>query len=125
MTTDITTESRQIVNKSQKSELVIEPNKAVDRQNVTAIADRLPTATRESSQESKTQFYQAADKLNQQVQNIRRDLQFTVDDESGDVIIKVIESNSQRLIRTIPSDEFISMSERFNQGLGALVNAKA
>lgn len=40
--------------------------------------------------------------LEKKVQNVSRDLQFQVDDQSGETIIKVFDSNTKELIRQIP-----------------------
>ena len=56
----------------------------------------------------------AVSKLNEYIQNSRRDLHFSVDKDSGRVIVKVIDSETREVIRQIPSEEVISLA----QGLG-------
>jgi flagellar protein FlaG len=56
----------------------------------------------------------AVDKMNSLVQNIQRDLSFSVDDESGLTVIKVIDSQSGQLIRQIPSEEVIAIANVLN-----------
>ncbi len=129
MPTEITTQTRQMSGSSagetQKNQhVVIEPNRAVTRQTSSTKEQDLPPA-RESSLPPEEKLDSAATEMNKYVQNMQRDLHFSVDEDSGETVIKVVESQSQRLIRTIPSEEFLSISREFNQGVGLLLKARA
>jgi flagellar protein FlaG len=50
--------------------------------------------------------------LNKYVQNERRDIQFSVDDQLGTTIIKVVDSNSGELIRQIPDATLIELARQ-------------
>ena len=52
---------------------------------------------------------QTARQIREVTQNLRRDLSFDVDEESGRVIIQVYDSETRELIRTIPPDEARAM----------------
>lgn len=52
--------------------------------------------------------------LNEYVQNVRRNLEFNVDEESGRTVIKVIDSESRELVRQIPVEEILEISRRLN-----------
>ena len=129
MPTEITTETRQaLASVSGTSKVqnngVIEPDKVVVRQGLSENEQSVPS-TKESSQPSNQQLEQAADNLNKHVQNLKRDLHFSVNDDTGETVIRVVDSESQKTIRTIPSDEFLSMSQHLNQTMGLLLNASA
>lgn len=127
MPTEIATEMRQtmsrIAEKSRVQQPVIAADKAVTRQDLPEKEQSVPPA-KESNQTSNQKLDQATDELNNYVQNLKRDLLFSVDDDSGETIIRVVDSENQKLIRTIPSDEFLSMSRQFSQSVGVLLNAK-
>lgn len=125
MPTDVTTQIMpgKVVGTAQKN-VVIAPNKAVNRQEVSENEQNLPSA-KDSSLPPEEKLNSAAADMNQYVQNMQRDLHFSVDEESGETIIKVVESGTKRLVRTIPSEEFLHASQDFNQTLGVLLNAKA
>jgi flagellar protein FlaG len=53
---------------------------------------------------------QAVDKLNDFVQNLQRDLQFSVDKKSGEMVVKVIDTTSQKVIRQIPSEDALRLA---------------
>ena len=59
------------------------------------------------------------------VQNVQRDLQFTVDDDSGEAIVSVYDSKTKELIRQIPSDEMLKLNQYFSDNKGLLIKLKA
>lgn len=70
---------------------------------------------------SETEANKLVDDLNVQVQNLRRELRFSLSEDDGDVVIEVIDSESKQTIRTIPSDEINELSQRFQQHTGSLI----
>jgi len=48
--------------------------------------------------------------LETQSQSLRRDLQFSVDDSTGRVIVTVTDSETNEVIRQIPSEELLALS---------------
>ena len=53
--------------------------------------------------------------LKDYVQNMQRDLNFHVDDETGRVVIKVIDSSTSEVIRQIPEEEVLSLARRMRE----------
>ena len=53
---------------------------------------------------------QAVSKLNDYVQNMQRDLQFSIDKESGTMVVKVIDTQSEKVIRQIPTEETLRIA---------------
>lgn len=130
MPTEVTTEMRHAMSRIaeklpvQQGNKVIEADKAVARQDLSSKGQAMPP-TKESSQPSSQQLEKAAENMNKHVQNLKRDLHFSVDEDTGETVIRVVDSESQKTIRTIPSDEFLSMQQQFNQSVGLLLNASA
>jgi len=54
--------------------------------------------------------------LNGMMQSIRRELHFSVDRESGRTIIKVIDAETDEVIRQIPPDEAESVARTLSRG---------
>lgn len=129
MPTEVTNETRQAlsrvteISRIQQQGKVIEAEGTVARQTLSENEQSLPPA-KESSQPSSQQLEEAAENLNQHVQSLQRDLHFSVDEDTGDTVIRVVDSQSQKTIRTIPSEEFLSLSEQLNQSVGVLLNAQ-
>ena len=63
----------------------------------------------------KATLQDAVDNINNRVQNLQRDLSFSVDDESGLTVIKVLDRQSGELIRQIPSEEVIAITNVLNE----------
>lgn len=60
------------------------------------------------------------------VQNIQRNLEFTVDDDSGRTVIKVIDSESKEIIRQIPPEEVVQLARTLEHAKdGVILKAKA
>ena len=59
---------------------------------------------------SREMVISAVDNLNNYVQTIRRALQFSVDENSGRTVIKVLDAETKEVIRQIPAEEVISLS---------------
>ena len=53
---------------------------------------------------------EAVTRINKIVQSIQRDLSFSVDNESGLTVIRVIDSGSGELIRQIPTEEVLAIA---------------
>jgi flagellar protein FlaG len=63
--------------------------------------------------------------MNQKVQNLRRNLQFSIDDQSGRTVIKVIDSETHEVVRQIPSEEILNVAHRLmelNEEQGVIFN---
>ncbi len=59
------------------------------------------------------------------VEPVANNLDFSIDQESGKTVIRVIDSATQELIRQIPSEEVMSISRALNRLAGLLVQEKA
>lgn len=69
--------------------------------------------------------------LNAYVQNTQRDVDFSVDDSTGRVVVRVIDSESEQVIRQIPSEDMLAISRHLLESLeteqpkGFLIELKA
>jgi flagellar protein FlaG len=63
--------------------------------------------------------------LNDYMQNMNRNLQFSVDDTSGDTVIKVIDSETEEVVRQIPSEEILEARHAAEKYRGVLIETKA
>jgi flagellar protein FlaG len=53
---------------------------------------------------------QAVSKLNDFVQNTQRNLQFSVDQKSGAMVVKVIDAATEKVIRQMPTEETLRLA---------------
>lgn len=63
--------------------------------------------------------------LQSQMKRLNRDLNFSVDDSTGDVVVKVIDVESGKVIRQLPSEEALRLSERLEELRSLMLNTKA
>jgi flagellar protein FlaG len=70
-------------------------------------------------------------RLNEYLQQERRTLQFSVDQDSGHVVITVTDSDTDQVIRQIPSEEVLALMRHLSEGprgamhQGVLLSEKA
>lgn len=68
---------------------------------------------------------QAVQDLNNYAQSLRRDLRFSIDEESGETVVKVMDHESGEVIRQIPSEELLAIAHSLKNAQGLLLSAKA
>jgi flagellar protein FlaG len=99
------------------------------RQNLPAGGAGMPDAAAKDAAArtapSEAQAQQAAQDLTSYAQQMRRGIRFSVDKASGRIVIKVIDTQSGAVIRQIPPEEVLALSQDLGQGGGVLFNAKA
>jgi flagellar protein FlaG len=61
------------------------------------------------------QLDDAVSQLNDFVQNVQRDLQFEVDNDSGQTIVRVVDQSTQEVIRQIPDEVALRLAENLQQ----------
>lgn len=69
----------------------------------------LPPSVQDQANEA-AKVEQAVSQVNEFVQNLNRDLQFTVDEDSGRTVIKVLDTETKEVIRQIPPEELLRIA---------------
>jgi len=70
---------------------------------------------KEAQQAKKEQLTSAVSQLNDYVQNVQRDLQFEVNNELGQTIVRVVDQQTQKVIRQIPDELALQLAEKLQQ----------
>lgn len=86
----------------------------------TAQAVTSPSKTEASRQ----QVEEAVKSVNEFLQPINNSIRFSVDDETGISVIKVIDVTTKDVIRQFPSEEMLSIAKAIDQMKGLLVQQK-
>lgn len=88
-------------------------------------------AVKQVTEVSNTELQQAVDVVNQAVALEQRSLSFSIDDVSGRSVIKVIDYETDELIKQIPSEELLKVAqdikrlqEEMGQSIGLLIDNK-
>lgn len=83
----------------------------------------------ESAVASDQALADAVDRLNSKIQNLNRNLEFSINQGSGEVLVKVIDAKTREVIRQIPSEEALALARNIDRYMQehhvGLVEAKA
>ncbi len=74
------------------------------------------------------QLQKAVQNLRDAVEPLARDLRFSVDKDTGQTVVKIIDSSTDDVIRQIPSEEALAIAKElgeYTKSLGVLVTQKA
>ncbi len=105
---------------TQPKSNVVELNQAQPKPEDVVSANQPETDRATKSEEME----QTASRLNEIAQTIKRDLRFSVDDNSGDVVIKVVDRKTEEVIRQIPEEHVLAIRENIESLKGILFSAK-
>lgn len=85
-----------------------------ERNAVTESGKKLPLDVEKIAEVSQEQVKEAVSKLNDYVQSTERTLDFQMDEDSGQTIIKVFDKHSSELIRQIPNELALELAQKLN-----------
>ncbi len=100
--------------------------KNLPEENVNSVkAEKVDQPKKESELLSAKDLQTAIVNVSDYVQTLQRDLQFTVDKELDQTIVKVVDSDTGEVIRQIPDDIFLELARRLkDDGEFRLLNAQ-
>jgi flagellar protein FlaG len=91
--------------------------KAAPVQTTDAVTRVLPAPSAE-------QVKQAVSDINKSMQALSQGIEFSIDDESKQNIVKVIDPQTKEVIRQMPSQEAIEIAKALDQMIGKLIKEK-
>ena len=71
------------------------------------------------------QVQQAMEDVRNAIAPVAQDLLFSIDEDTGKTIVKVVDASTDEVIRQIPSEEIISIAKALDKLQGLLVEQKA
>ncbi len=75
--------------------------------------------------ESEEQIKQAVQKIQGAVDNLAHNLRFSIDEDTGKTIIKVVDTHTDEVIRQFPTEQAIEIARTLDKVQGLLFNDKA
>lgn len=75
----------------------------------------------ETRKPDREEIVQELDKLNKELEFMNRSIRFSVDEDSNEIVVKVVDKVSGEVISQIPSDEIINLKKRLEEMTGLLV----
>jgi flagellar protein FlaG len=67
----------------------------------------------------------AVEKIQEFVSSTASDIKFSIDEDSGRTVVKVIDRETQEVIRQIPSQEMLDLAQALDKLQGLLIKQKA
>ena len=87
-----------------------------NRQNVAVQnGNNVPPEEAETQAPDMKQLTEAVAKLNDHLQNVQRDLHFSIDDASGRTVVRVVNTETEEVVRQIPSEEVLRISQTIKE----------
>jgi flagellar protein FlaG len=98
---------------------------AVEQKSVQGTAADKAAGSVPASEASREDVEAAVATIQDFVQTVRRDLNFSLEENSGRVVVKVTDSGSGDVIRQIPSEEALQLAENLSEVRSLLFKAEA
>ncbi len=115
-TSDVAPQASQASQAGETQRPPSEPARAV-----TAVA----VPDEQNSNETIEQVRAAIEELRAQVRNVRRELDFHVDEDSGRTIITVLNAETGEVVRQIPPEETLQLIQDMSNGKANLISNQA
>ena len=105
---------------------VTPPSSGRDSQPPSAVASgqTLPPGAQQPAAND-TKLGKVVKQLNEYAQSIQREVEFNIDSDSGQTLVKVIDTKTKEVIRQIPSEEALSVARYLSRGHGLVFHGKA
>jgi len=109
-----------------QSSSVITSNNQQTKTVQSAVPAQTATAVQQaSSTTANGQIEQALSEINKALQAMSADIEFSIDSDSNRTIVKVVNPQTQELIRQIPTKEALAISKSLERIQGLLIHHKA
>lgn len=79
----------------------------------------------QKAEATRDQLQEAVQRVNDFVQPFNNGLQFSLDDDTGKTIVKVIDKTTDEVIRQFPSEEMLNIAKALDTMKGLLIQQKA
>lgn len=74
---------------------------------------------------SDDELQQAVTHVQDFIQSVKRDLSFSIDEQTGQKLIKVIDPETDKVVRQIPPEDFVSLSKKLGELQGMFFQDRA
>ena len=107
--------------KTRPSEL----SDSVAKESLSPGKDSVVEPERDAAAITRAEVEEAVSNIQEFVQSVRRDINFSLDDGNGRVVVKVTDAGSGDVIRQIPSEEALRLAENLTEVRSLLFKAEA
>ena len=93
------------------------PSSSNRQEAVASSGNGLPQQSATDTEVSREELQGIVEKLNEHIQSVQRNLNFSVDDSSGKTVIRVVDTSTEELVRQIPSEDALRISQSIQEQL--------
>lgn len=94
-------------------------------QNVKSLPATSTQQNVDSKSASDEEIQQAVDQIQSFTDNVAKNLKFSIDEDTGKTVVKILDSQTQEVIRQFPTEEAISIARSLDKVQGLLFSDKA
>jgi flagellar protein FlaG len=81
--------------------------------------------TKKTGADDNRALQEAVQSANEAVRQMATNLQFETDQSSGKVVVRVIDAETQKVLRQMPSEEMLALSQSIGSMRGMMIHLKA
>jgi len=90
-----------------------------------AVSTSQPAIPAQPSVPDDAQLDKAVTRLNDHIQNVQRNLSFSIDKESGRTVVTITDAQTKEVIKQLPPDETLRLAASIDRQLANLVKERA
>ncbi len=76
--------------------------------------------SKQEEKDAATAIEGAVSDLNSLAQQMRRELQFSIEEDSGELVVKIIDKETDEVVRQIPPEVLLELRKRMTEAAGAI-----
>ena len=110
---------------SQQTSQIRQAQQSPEVQDVPKQESRIQESIEENGQITAEQLEAAIERLNELMKDGQRSLAFSVDKELDEVVVRVMDTKTNEIIRQIPNEESLRFAKNLEGVLGVIFNDRA
>lgn len=116
-----------VIKAAQPAAVQTHPTAPTGRPEADVQAKDSPNLARQAEQAEKESepLEDVVSDLNNLVRELHRELKFSVDQDSGDTVIKIVDRETDEVVRQIPSEEVMHLRKRLQEAVGVFFQDSA
>lgn len=104
----------------------VQEGQALERSDAPqAVSAAAESAAATAALPDRAQIDQAMERMQQSLPTVARNLQFSLDEETGRTVVTVVDASTNEVIRQIPSEELLTIARTLDKFTGLLLKQKA
>lgn len=112
------------IRNTQAEEEVIAPIAKFEATKSEAIENEKAINEAKDNDATSSTVKETVDEMNAFLQSMKRNLSFSIDEDSGEKVISVKDSETEEVIRQIPSEELVVLRKKMDDVVGILFDTK-